>query len=150
MPAGRPTEYREEFANQAEKLCKLGATDKELADFFEVCEATINNWKQNQPGFLESLKRGKIQADAEVASKLFQRAIGYEHPETKFFVVKVDRDSEEIQTKETIKIYPPDATAALFWLKNRQPDKWRDKQEVETAPQQLTVTISGVEPPKGE
>ena len=150
MPAGRPTKYDSSFAIQAKKLCKLGFTDKELAKFFEVEEKTLNNWKKDFPQFLQSLKEGKDMADAEVAEKLFQRAIGYQHPETKFFVVKVDRDVEEIQTRETTKIYPPDATAALFWLKNRQPQKWRDKHEVETTPQQLNVTISGIEPPPGE
>ena len=59
MPAGRPTNYRDEYAQQAGKLAKLGATDKELADFFDVTTTTINNWKVNFPEFLASLKMGK-------------------------------------------------------------------------------------------
>lgn len=53
----RPTKYQEAYAEQARKLCLLGYTDAELADFFEVSEATINNWKLEYPEFLESIKR---------------------------------------------------------------------------------------------
>lgn len=123
--AGRPTEYKEEYNLQAEKLCKLGATDAELAEFFEVTETTINNWKEVYPLFFESIKKGKILADAEIGERLFQRAMGYKHQD-------VDIKMYEGQIIETplIKYYPPDTTAAIFWLKNRQPNKWRDRKEV--------------------
>ncbi len=78
---GRPTKYKEEYAEQAYKLTMLGFIDAELAEFFEVDESTINNWKHDQPEFLESIKKGKSLADAEVASKLYHRAIGYSHDE---------------------------------------------------------------------
>lgn len=55
-----------EFNEQARKLCLLGATDSELADFFGVCERTINNWKSEFPAFLQSIDAGKISADAIV------------------------------------------------------------------------------------
>lgn len=123
---GRPSAYREEFAEQARKLCLLGATDKELAEFFEVSEATINNWKLVHYEFLESIKRGKQIADGEVADRLYQRAMGYEHPEDDIRAVE-----GRIVITPTIKHYPPDTTAAIFWLKNRQKAQWRDKQEIE-------------------
>lgn len=122
---GRPTDYREEYNIQAEKLCKLGATDKELGDFFEVTEQTINNWKNDFPDFFESIKRGKTLADAEVADRLYQRAIGFEHDSEELKVIDNHIIHEPIR-----KIYPPDTVAAIFWLKNRQRDKWRDKTEV--------------------
>ena len=87
MPAGRPTDYREEYNEQVTKLCKLGATDKELADFFEVAESTINLWKEVHPQFSESIKEGKIQADANVAQALYHRAIGYKHEDVDIRVV---------------------------------------------------------------
>lgn len=124
--AGRPTDYREEFNEQAEKLCKLGATDKELADFFEVTEQTINNWKEAHPKFFESIKQGKTIADAEVAEKLYRRAIGYSHPDT-----HVSNYQGEVTLTPLIKHYAPDPAAAIFWLKNRQRGKWRDKIEHE-------------------
>lgn len=122
----RPSKYRPEFAEQACKLCKLGLTDKEIAKFFEVSESTLNKWKLEHREFSESLKGGKTLADAEVASKLFHRATGYEHPEDDIRSV-----GGVIVITPTIKHYPPDTTAAIFWLKNRRPDLWRDKVEPE-------------------
>lgn len=123
---GRPSKYQPEYAEQARKLCLLGSTDADLASFFEVCEATINNWKHDHPEFLESIKKGKIQADSDVADRLYQRAMGYEHPEVDIRVI----DHEVVMTPIT-KIYAPDPTAAIFWLKNRQKAKWRDRIEQE-------------------
>ena len=123
---GRPSKYKEEYAEQARKLCLLGATDAKLADFFEVDEATINRWKHDFPEFCKSLKAGKMQADAEIAESLFNRARGYVAPD-------LDIKMYEGQIIETpyMKHYPPDATSMIFWLKNRQPKIWRDKQETE-------------------
>lgn len=126
--AGRPSKYKTEYGEQAYKLCLLGATDKDMADFFNVQESTINYWKEHQQGFSESIKRGKIQADATVAQKLYHRAIGYEHPE----IITASFQGMITDTKTVTKHYAPDTTAAIIWLKNRQPDKWRDKQEVES------------------
>ena len=126
MPAGRPTKYDSEYNFQVEKLCKLGATDKEIADFFSVDESTINNWKNDYPEFLESIKKGKIEADSNVAHSLYHRATGYSHEDTDIRVV----DKEIVETP-IIKYYPPDPTAAIFWLKNRRSKEWRDKQQME-------------------
>lgn len=124
--SGRPSSYKAEYADQARKLCLLGAIDKELADFFEVSEATINRWKKEQVKFCESLKKGKLLADANIADKLYNRAFGYIAPETDIRVI----EGSIVKTKIE-KHYPPDTTAAIFWLKNRQRDKWRDKQDVD-------------------
>lgn len=121
---GRTSPYKEEYNEQVYKLCLLGATDAEIADFFCVTETTINNWKIVHPTFFESIKRGKVSADAKVAERLYQRALGYEHPEDKIF-----NDQGEPLIVPTIKHYPPDPVSAIFWLKNRQKEKWRDKQE---------------------
>lgn len=126
MSAGRPTSYKEEYNEQAYKLCLLGATDSDMADFFSVDESTVNNWKIAHPEFLESIKRGKIQADAKIAQSLYHRAKGYKAPD----IISASFQGTII-TEEVIKHYPPDTTAAIFWLKNRQPAKWRDKQEID-------------------
>jgi hypothetical protein len=125
--AGRPTKYKTEYAKLVYKYCLLGATDKELAALFDTTEQTINAWKQNQPEFLESMKRGKEIADAKVAEKLYHRAIGYEHPD----IITATYQGAITDIKEVTKHYPPEPVAAIFWLKNRQPGKWRDKQEHE-------------------
>lgn len=136
-PAGRPSRYKEEYNEQARKLCRLGATDKELAEFFGVAVSTVNLWKQKYPEFSESLKEGKQLADAEVAEKLYQRATGYSHPEDDIRVV-----SGEIVITPTIKHYPPDTTAAIFWLKNRRPDLWRDKPDGEQGDEVLQKALT--------
>ena len=138
----RPTKYQEAYAEQARKLCLLGYTDADLADFFEVDESTINNWKKDYPEFLESIKKGKSVADGDVAEKLFHRAIGYEHPEDDIRVVE-----GSIVITPTVKHYPPDTTAAIFWLKNRQSKAWRDKQELEQSGDVgLTINIKRFTP----
>jgi hypothetical protein len=146
MAGGRPTDYREEYCEQVEKLCKLGATDKEIADFFDVVESTINLWKLEHPKFSESIKKGKTLADANVADRLYQRAMGYTHDAVKIFPSGGEaEDSEGNKVKGPLIVpyqehYPPDTVAAIFWLKNRQKDKWRDKQEVDVrTPEGITV-----------
>lgn len=139
---GRPSKYQPAFDKQAEKLCRLGATDRDIADFFEVSETTLNNWKLRYPSFLESLKRSKDEADALVEQSLFRRATGYTHPAVKFF-----QAGGEILQKAYVEHYPPDATSMIFWLKNRQPDKWRDKRDGgddgdgDPAPVSVTVNV---------
>lgn len=147
--AGRPTEYKPEYCEQVTKLCKLGATDKEIADFFEVEESTINNWKIAHPEFLESIKKGKIIADAEVAHSLHKRAIGYKYDEVTYEKLaeaesgmKVDNGGDIEDTKKEVykrkvvtKEVPPDVAAQNIWLKNRRgrvdkgAQRWADKVE---------------------
>ena len=124
--AGAPTQYKPEYEDQGYKLALLGATDKQMADFWGVTEQTVNNWKIKHPEFFESIKRGKLSADSEVAQSLYHRALGYTHPETKVF-----QNDGAIITHEVLRHYPPDTGAAMAWLKNRQPDKWRDKHEID-------------------
>jgi len=122
----RPSKYKPEFIKQVEKLCALGATDIEIADFFEVSVATLYRWKNEYPEFCESLKVSKEIADDRVERSLFARANGYEHDEVDIRVVA----GEVVQTPIR-KFYPPDTTACIFWLKNRRQSAWRDKQDVE-------------------
>jgi hypothetical protein len=137
MGAGRPTKYIKEYADQVYKLCLLGATDKEMADILGVTESTFNLWKKEHKEFSESIKRGKDDADANVADRLYQRAMGYEHKEDQIF---------QYQGKPvivpTVKHYPPDPTAAIFWLKNRQRGKWSDKQEIELTNNTIKVELT--------
>lgn len=123
---GRPSSYKPEFAKQAEKLCELGATDEDLADFFEVSIRTISNWKTSQPEFLQALKGGKEAADQRVERSLYQKAVGYTHDAVKIF--QHQGTVIEAPYREHI---APDTTAAIFWLKNRRPDLWRDRQQHE-------------------
>lgn len=122
----RPSKYKPEFAQQAAKLCALGATDAQLADFFEVAVSTVALWKVEHSEFSDALKLAKAKADESVEQSLYRRAMGYEHDEVDIRVVA----GEVIQTPIR-KHYPPDTTACIFWLKNRKPAEWRDKVEQE-------------------
>ncbi|NYT68787.1 hypothetical protein [Pusillimonas noertemannii] len=143
-PVGRPTLYQDAYAEQVYKLCLLGATDEELADFFGIAVSTLNNWKLAHPDFVEALKAGKLKADSEVANSLYKRALGYSHPEDDIRTVSVGDGMSEIVITPTTKHYPPETTAAIFWLKNRQPKQWKDKVEIK---EEINVNIF---PPKEE
>lgn len=122
----RPSKFKKEFVAQAEKLCKLGATDIELADFFEVDVRTLYRWKAENAEFCQALKAGKDEADDRVERSLFARANGYEHDEVDIRVIA----NEVVQTPIR-KFYPPDTTAAIFWLKNRRAAQWREVKAIE-------------------
>ena len=126
MTIGRPTKYKIEYNEQAYKLCLLGATDEELADFFKVHVSTIYEWKNEHDKFSESIRQGKEIADAEVAEALYKSAKGYSHPDVDIKVV-----NGEIVETPIVKHYPPNPTSMVFWLKNRQPSKFRDKQALD-------------------
>lgn len=118
----RPSKYKPEFVKQAAKLCSLGATDAQLADFFEVAVSTVALWKVQHKEFSDAIKVPKAEADVRVEQSLYRRAMGYEHDEVDIRVV----GGELVQTPIR-KVYPPDTTAAIFWLKNRKPEDWREK-----------------------
>lgn len=150
-PVGRPTDYKPEYCGQVHKLCLLGATDKEIANFFNIAVSTLNLWKIEYLEFSESIKSGKIIADAEVADKLYQRATGAEYTEEQAFKVKIGKDLEEIQIVKLTKHAPPDTAALSLWLRNRrkknttekEPLEWNDKiiQQQEGNPENPVYTI---------
>jgi hypothetical protein len=124
---GRPSLYREEYAEQGRKLCLLGATDKEVADFWGVSVQTYYDWQKAHPEFLESITSGKVLADAEVAAKLYERACGYV-----VNAVKLYRQDDGSVLRVPYQIeHPPDTQAASLWLRNRRKQDWRDRHEVE-------------------
>ncbi len=125
-PVGRPTLYKEEYVDLVNKLSLLGLTDDEMAGVIGVDTSTFHRWKIDHPEFRDSINDGKDIADAKVAAKLFHRAMGYEHKAVK---IVADAKTKEDHIVEYTERYPPDTTAAIFWLKNRQKAKWRDKTE---------------------
>ena len=135
--AGRPTKYKEEYAEQAKKLCLVGATNDKLADFFDIAVSTLHEWRNTYPEFSDALKVGKMLADAEIANSLFHRAKGYSCPDLDIKMY----EGQIIETPYT-KHFPPDATSMIFWLKNRQPDLWREKREVIEAETDGEITIN--------
>lgn len=124
MAAGRPSKYDPKCLKQVQKLCALGATDNDVADFLEVDVATIMRWKVRYPEFCEALKLGKDPADDRVEQSLYRRATGYSYDTEKLFVI--DGVIHRVPFTEHI---PPSVTACIFWLKNRRSATWRDKRE---------------------
>lgn len=122
---GRPSQFNKKIQDRIKALALKGFTDKEICKAIDVPERTFNNWKKKYHDFWQSLKDWKAEADAKVERSLYERAQGYSHPEDKIFC-----NNGEIIVQPTIKHYPPDPTSMIFWLKNRQPEKWRDKQEM--------------------
>jgi hypothetical protein len=118
----RPSKFKPEFIAQAQKLANLGATDREVAEFFGVNEATLNRWKHEHDGLCASLKVGKEQSDARVEQSLYRKALGYSFDAIK---IAVNANGEVTQVP-FVEHCPPDTTAAIFWLKNRKPAEWRD------------------------
>ncbi len=113
-----------------EAWARNGLTDEQIAHNMGISKATLYNYKRDHLDILETLKKGKEVVDIQVENALLKRALGYEYKEVK---------TEEYQGKDgpvknvttTIKEALPDTTAQIFWLKNRKPDAWRDKQNVE-------------------
>lgn len=125
--AGRPTSYKPEYDELVYKYCLLGLTDARIAELFDIAESTLNKWKLDYPSFSEALNNGRDKADSNVTKSLYERAMGYEHPSEE---IKMTKDGEIIRVP-TVKKYPPDSTAMIFWLKNRQKLLWRERQEIE-------------------
>ena len=139
--SGRPTKYRPEYAEQAHKLALLGFTDEKMADFFEVEVRTIYRWKTEHDQFCQAVKAGKDHADATVASTLYRSALGG----VTVTEVKEEADAEgNVAQRKTVKELPPNITAQIFWLKNRQPQHWREKIVVEdkVSPESLATTAN--------
>ncbi|MGE7716946.1 helix-turn-helix domain-containing protein [Priestia megaterium] len=110
-----------------------GLTDEQIAHNAGVSRSTLNDWKKRYPDILDALKKGKEVVDLQVENALLKRALGYEYEE----ITKESQWNEKtnkyelVITKSVKKRQAPDTTAQIFWLKNRRPDKWRDKQDVE-------------------
>ena len=127
LDKGAPTKFREEYCEQARKLCLLGYTDEELADFFGVCTSTIDNWKNEYPDFMGSITAGKDPADGNVVNALYNRALGATTTEGYKEVI----EGVVVEEKTTTKEYPPDTAACKLWLMNRQSKRWKEKHDVE-------------------
>ena len=125
---GRPTAYDSAtHPERAMNLGLLGMSDIEIAAAFNIDAATLYRWQYRYPEFRESIRAGKIEADARVVKSLYDRACGMMVPVVKV-LARQDREAEIVQYDDYL---PPDVNAARLWLFNRQPDRWRDRKSVE-------------------
>ena len=104
-----------------------GLTDEQIAQNIRISRETLYAWKKKYPDISDALKRGKEIVDRQVENALLKRALGYEYEEVKKKFECGVMTERTVTKKEVI----PDTTAQIFWLKNRKPDKWRDKPDYE-------------------
>lgn len=138
---GRPTKYSPDMADRAYDLCReAGLTDAQLAKAFGVARSSICLWKTEHPEFGDALKRAKEAYDSKVVeTSLLKRARGYQFDEVVLEPCVVRKKGEPLEisdptlavTKRVRKHMPPDVRAMMFWLKNRSPERWRDRQEID-------------------
>ena len=105
-----------------------GLTDEQIAGNIGINTSTLYDWKNKFSKISEALKKGKEVVDIQVENALLKRALGYTYKET---TSGCDENGELKVTKVVTKEVVPDTTAQIFWLKNRRPDLWRDKQNIE-------------------
>jgi hypothetical protein len=123
---GRPTAFNQKLTQKMLELAAQGKTSAEIADACGIPLRTFNNWISRYDDFGAAIRESKAIADELVVASLFSRAMGYSHP-----AVKILSTKEGIEVVPYTEHYPPDPTSMIFWLKNRQPKKWRDAQRLE-------------------
>lgn len=119
-----------------------GLTDEQIATNIGITAKTLYDWKKKYSNICEALKRGKDVVDRRVENALLRRALGYEYEEVKEKFGDGEITERTVTKKEVI----PDVTAQIFWLKNRKPDKWRDKPDYEdtSALDKLDAILKGL------
>ena len=118
---GRPTLFDPEMCEQAHNYCLLGATNDELAEFFDVSPSTIDRWIAERTDFRDAVRSGRVAADARVARGLYARAIGYDRTFERTVVI-----GSEVKPVTSTVHYPPNVQACIFWLRNRRRRTWSD------------------------
>lgn len=121
---GRPSLYSLELCELAAKHYAQGATDVEVADALGIHVATLYRWQHEHPEFREAARVAKEAADDRVERSLYHVAVGYSYDTVR--ILQHNGKPVVVPYREHV---PPDAKAAAFWLKNRQPEKWRDRIE---------------------
>ncbi len=127
--AGRPTKYKKEYIEEAKELSLLGYDAVRLAKHFGVHSSTFEEWKAKHEEFREAIQEAKDRYDsAQVENSLLKRAVtGYKITE-----VKVEEDQEgRKKTTKTTREVPADTRAQMYWLNNRNPNRWKNKSKVE-------------------
>lgn len=102
---------------------RAGLTDEQIAHNIGISRKTLDVWKRKYGDIGDTLKRKKEIVDYEVENALLRRALGYVYEEE-----RIERSADGVKTTTIRRPALPDTTAQIFWLKNRMPDKWRDKQ----------------------
>ena len=114
---------------RVEGWARDGLTDEQIARNMGIRQSTFYEWQNRFPEISDALKRGKAPVDVEVENALLKSALGFEYEETITEIEELPGGKQKKQIRKVKKYAPPNSTAQIFWLKNRRPDRWRDKQE---------------------
>lgn len=132
-------EFMSEKKEKIFELARAGYTDKEIAKYIGIGKSTYYRILANDKEFRDSLKNAKSKADITVENSLYKRATGYDFTEEVVEYIPDSGDKPKVKSvKKTKKHIMPDVVAQIFWLKNRQPAKWRDKQDTNITITDLT------------
>lgn len=119
-------ELRKRWLRDITALARSGWTDFEIAQHYDITRQTLLNWRKEEPDIQAAIDEGRTEATARVARTMYEKATGYSFKSEKIFQYE-----GAIIRAETVEHVPPDTTAAIFWLKNRDPENWRDVRQIE-------------------
>lgn len=116
-------DYTDEDLERIKQWARNGLTITQIAKNLKVARRTFYRLIEENKKLEEALNTGREIADVEVEGALFKSATGY-------YVDEQYIDNHGV--KKVFKKYVyPNVTAQIFWLKNRKPKNWREKQEIE-------------------
>lgn len=126
-----------------------GLIDQQIAHNMGIAYSTFRDWVDKFPALSASLKKGKAPVDFEVENALLNSAKGYTTKVKKPIKVKTKKqlagkgtiEEEHIEFVDEEVYIPPNTAAQIFWLKNRRPDKWREKQDVSVTTEPVRIII---------
>lgn len=134
MAKGKYQEWiTEEGLLTLEGWARDGLTDEQIATNIGIRRETLYDWKKKHPNISNALKKGKEVVDRQVENALLKTALG--------FHFKEEMTTPEGEVVEVTKYHKPNTTAQIFWLKNRKPADWRDKQEIEQTNKNIDITL---------
>ena len=129
-----------------EGFARDGLTDEQIAQKIGIGMTTFYRWQEQYRDFRDAIKKGKAPVDVQVENALLKRALGYTEEETITEIVEQQDGRKKKQVRKVMRIFPPDTTAQIFWLKNRRPDRWRDKiEQVQTVGNELLESLIELE-----
>ena len=128
---------------ELQALAQTGLSDRQIAKEMHISTTTLFDWKRRYPQIEQALSAGRGSADIQVENALLRRALGYSYLETTYERVVDDETGEEkmVVKRQVEKQVLPDLSAQSFWLKNRTPQRWRDKQDTMWADRDITVML---------
>lgn len=148
--AGRKGKYAEwltpDGLTMLEGLARDGLTDEQISQKIGIGTTTFYRWQEQFREIRDAIKKGKAPVDIQVENALLKRALGYEYEETITEVEELAGGHQKKHIRKVLKHCPPDTTAQIFWLKNRRPDRWRDKvEQVQTVGNELLESLMNLE-----